>query len=91
MFSKTNENKELYVCNDEPIYVYSEMGFIKVKKVIRHRTNKKLYRVSTDQGYVVVTEDHSMLSAAGDVLKPDECSVGTNLLTCNVHEMDISL
>ncbi len=90
MFSKTNENKELYVCNDEPIYVYSEMGFIKVKKVIRHRTNKKLYRVSTDQGYVVVTEDHSMLSAAGDVLNPDECSVGTNLLTCNVHEMDTS-
>tara|TARA_B100001093_G_scaffold384453_1_gene370149 strand:- start:12523 stop:16164 length:3642 start_codon:yes stop_codon:yes gene_type:complete len=44
----------------------------KVHYVIRHKTEKLIYRVLTRRGYVDVTEDHSLLSATGEELKPDD-------------------
>ena len=49
-------------------------------KVIRHKTNKKLYRVNTHTGCVDVTEDHSLLRLNGDKIKPSELKVGDKLL-----------
>ncbi len=86
MFVPSNEGKEIYIADNEDISVYSETGFVKVSKIIRHRTNKKMYRVSTSQGFVDVTEDHSLISSSGDALKPTECVVGTNLLTCDFKQ-----
>ena len=43
-----------------------------IKRVIRHKTCKKIYRVSTDNGSVDVTEDHSLLYPDGKKLKPRE-------------------
>ena len=59
-----------------------------IKKVIRHKTNKKIYRVNTHSGVVDVTEDHSLLSDKREKIKPGECVVGeTKLFQCFPNEL----
>lgn len=71
-------DKEVHFPDDK--YVWTDKGFTKIKKVIRHRTKKKLYRILTHVGCVDVTEDHSLLNKDGKKIKPSECEVGTELL-----------
>lgn len=65
------------------VHVMTENGYTKILKVIRHRTSKKLYRVTTHVGSVIVTEDHSLLNANKQKIKPRDCVVGTELLHWN--------
>jgi len=37
-------------------------GWRKVRQIIRHRVNKRMYRVMTKYGETVVTEDHSLIA-----------------------------
>lgn len=60
--------------------VYTENGWTKIKKTIRHKTNKKLYRISTYNSVVIVTEDHSLLNENKEKIKPEECNKETKLL-----------
>lgn len=60
--------------------VWSDRGFTKIKHVMRHRTQKKIYRVLTRTGSVDVTEDHSLLDASGAEVSPKDVSVGSRLL-----------
>lgn len=60
--------------------VWSDSGWTRIKRVIRHKCKKKIYRVVTNKGVVDVTEDHSLLSENGKILKPGECKIGTSLL-----------
>lgn len=62
------------------IYVWTHKGWSKVKRFIRHKTIKKIYRVVTGNGVVDVTEDHSLLDQNVDIIKPKECKIGTMLL-----------
>ena len=48
-----------------------------IKRVIRHKTNKKIYRVNTFQGCIDVTEDHSLIDINGNEIKPTDCIIGT--------------
>jgi DNA polymerase elongation subunit (family B) len=52
----------------------------KIKRVIRHKSLKKLYRVNTRIGCVDVTEDHSLLNMNCEKVKPGELKVGDELL-----------
>jgi DNA polymerase elongation subunit (family B) len=52
----------------ERVKVWTVNGWKYVKRVIRHKTNKTLYSVTTPQGYIIVTEDHSLLQQ--DTLQP---------------------
>lgn len=38
-----------------------EVQYKKIKKIIRHKITKKLYRVKTDNNEVIITEDHSLI------------------------------
>ena len=60
--------------------VWSDMGWTSIKKVIKHKTNKKIYNVLTTNGYVQVTEDHSLLDSNGNEVLPLECDFHTNLM-----------
>ena len=60
--------------------VYTENGWTKIKKCIRHYTNKDLFRITTHNGSVIVTEDHSLLDNNKQKIKPDDCKIGTELL-----------
>lgn len=51
-------------------YVWSDVGWTKIKKVIRHLTSKKIYRIMTLDSIVDVTEDHSLLDANLSIIKP---------------------
>jgi len=60
--------------------IWTSDGWSKINRVIRHKTMKKIYRVQTGKGVIDVTEDHSLLSANKEILKPTECAIGTELL-----------
>lgn len=62
------------------VEVWTANGWKKVKRVIRHKTTKKIYRVLTHTGCVDVTEDHSLLDKNKNQIKPKDCKVGTELL-----------
>ncbi len=63
------------------IEVYTENGWTKIRKMIRHKTNKRLYRIYTKTSIVEVTEDHSLLKKNKEKIKPKECKIGTQLLS----------
>jgi len=46
-------------------YVIDENGWTRVKKVIRKEVEKRMFRVETWTGVVVVTEDHSLINKDG--------------------------
>jgi DNA polymerase elongation subunit (family B) len=60
--------------------VWTDKGWAPIKRVIRHQSNKKIYEVITNTGYVKVTEDHSLLTENGEQIKPGKCKIGTKLL-----------
>jgi DNA polymerase elongation subunit (family B) len=61
---------------------WTSNGWSRIRRVIKHRSCKKIYRVSTHCGVVDVTEDHSLLNRLGEKIKPQECIVNsTRLLT----------
>ena len=70
--------KEQGQCNYE---VWSENGWNEITRVIRHKTNKQLYKVMTNTGFVTVTEDHSLLNEEGNKISPRSCGWTTKLLT----------
>ena len=78
-------NKQKAFVNYE---VFANNKWNPIKKVIRHKTNKKIYRVNTHCGVVDVTEDHSLLSDKREKIKPGECVVGeTKLFHCFPNEV----
>lgn len=66
------KNKEQAFIDAE---VWTNGQWTKIKRVIRHYTNKKLYRVSSYRGSVDVTEDHSLIDINGEKIKPLDCEV----------------
>jgi DNA polymerase elongation subunit (family B) len=53
-----------------------------IRRVIRHKTKKRMFRVWTGRGVVDVTEDHSLLNKQGNQVKPNELKLGeTELLS----------
>lgn len=78
MFDETIRLEKEYSLSD--LEVYSDKGWNPIKKVIRHKTNKKIYRVTTQKGEVDVTEDHSLCDIEGNKIKPTEVNLNTLLL-----------
>ena len=74
------EGTEKEQCELTGVRVWTASGWSDVKRVIRHKCHKKIYRVLTHTGLVDVTEDHSLLSPTKELLKPKDVSVGTELL-----------
>jgi DNA polymerase delta subunit 1 len=61
------------------VEAWTHRGWQPVKRVIRHKCAKKIYRVLTHTGLVDVTEDHSLLGPGVELLKPKEVMVGQKL------------
>lgn len=71
------EKQQIKLCNS---YIWTHKGFARIRRVIRHKTNKIIYRVITNSGLVDVTEDHSLLDVNCNIIKPSKCVIGTSLL-----------
>ena len=64
----------------EKYQIYTSKGWSNINRVIRHKTTKKIYRITTHTGMVDVTEDHSLLDKDGNIVKPKDTKIGMNLL-----------
>jgi DNA polymerase delta subunit 1 len=76
-FLKDGTDKEQ--CDTSSIESWTHEGWKPIKRVIRHKCTKKIYRVLTHTGLVDVTEDHSLLSPTLELLKPMDIEVGQKL------------
>jgi len=78
MFDKTIRLEKEFSTTD--YQVWTDIGWVNIKKVIRHHCNKKIFRVLTHSGCVDVTEDHSLIRFNLDPIKPGDLKVGDSLL-----------
>ena len=69
--------KEFGDCN---LQVWTSEGWKNIKKVVRHKTKKDIYRIRTKHAIVDVTEDHSLLDKNREIMKPSDLIVGEELL-----------
>lgn len=46
-----------------------------IKRVIRHKVDKDIYRVNTGNSMIEVTEDHSLINTKFKQIKPVDCDV----------------
>lgn len=65
---------------EDGLEVWSDLGFTKIKKIIKHSTNKKIYRIITNTGLVDVTEDHSLLDKFGNSVTPKDVNVYSEIM-----------
>ena len=75
-----NDGKQQQNLTAENIFVWSDLGWTKLRRVIRHVNTKNIYGILTYTGYVEVTSDHSLLTETGDIIKPSNVKVGYTLL-----------
>ena len=82
MWDEHHFTKEYIDMRNKNVSVWTESGFTKINKLIRHRLapNKRMFRINTNTGLVDVTEDHSLVLANGTAAKPGEVQIGTELL-----------
>ena len=72
---------------------WTHMGWMQIRRLIRHKCKKRIFRVKTRFGLVDVTEDHSLIKHDGTLLKPGELRVGEQLLHSfpgTAHEVVVS-
>jgi len=60
--------------------IWTEKGWTKINQVIKHKVNKKIYRIVTNSGAVDVTEDHSLLNINGEEISPKDIQINDELL-----------
>jgi len=72
-------NKEQFIPQNN-MKVWTNKGWAKVIRIIRHKTIKKIYRILTATGLIDVTEDHSLLDNNESIIKPSKCKIGQLLL-----------
>ncbi len=72
-------DKEQIECNKN-LWSWSEKGWTRIRRIIRHRYRGTIYRIFTKNSMVEVTRDHSMLDALGDVISPADITPGYQLL-----------
>jgi DNA polymerase elongation subunit (family B) len=81
-----SDGKE-YGVLDRKIQVWTERGWTDIQYVVRHHTEKDIYRVTTTHGLVDVTEDHSLLDVDSQKVAPSELlkeEDDRHLLHCNL-------
>jgi DNA polymerase elongation subunit (family B) len=74
--------QEKEVCELPGLETWTEKGWTKLHRVIRHQLapHKKMVRILTHTGLVDVTDDHSLLLPDGKEISPKDVQVGTELL-----------
>jgi hypothetical protein len=81
-FLKDGTHKEKYEVADN-VKSWTHLGWMPIRRVIRHKCPKKIYRVESPYGTVDVTADHSLLDTHLNLIKPNEVEPSTDLLHCD--------
>lgn len=61
--------------------VWTDIGWSSINKVIRHKSDKEIYKIVLKSGCVKVTEDGSLINEEYKIMTPKECNLETKLLT----------
>ena len=80
---KGKQDKEFIpVYKEDRVFVWSDLGWTSIKNIIRHELagHKSIYCVRTDDGYVEVTDEHSLLDSDGNVIKVSDIKIGMTKL-----------
>jgi len=85
-FLKDGDQKEK--CELNSVTIWTHAGWQRALRVIRHKCQKKIYRVLTHTGLVDVTEDHSLLGSNLEQLKPKDVSIGQELFHSFPNDMN---
>lgn len=80
--------KNLFYTSD--LEIWTDKGFVPIYKIIRHRCDKRLFRIVTSMGSVVVTEDHSLLREDATCVRPAEVFVGQRLLMAARFDLQLT-
>ena len=74
--------QEKEVCELDGIETWTEKGWTKLNRVIRHTLapHKKMMRILTHTGLVDVTDDHSLLLPNGNEISPKDVQEGSELM-----------
>lgn len=67
-------------CETPGVQTWTDDGWTDLERVIRHRIDKDLVRIVTHTGIVDVTDEHSLLDADKNVVRPKDCEVGDLML-----------
>ena len=68
--SRPSNRTDKQQCMNADYEVWTDRGWSSIIRVIRHKCNKKIYRVIDSNGVVDVTEDHSLLDMNRNLIKP---------------------
>lgn len=60
--------------------VWTDNGWTRIVHVMRHKVQKRMFRIVTHTGCVDVTEDHSLLDINGKKISPKDCNIEQHLL-----------
>jgi DNA polymerase elongation subunit (family B) len=84
--------QEKEFCELEGIETWTENGWTKLHRVIRHNLapHKKMIRILTHTGLVDVTDDHSLLLKNGEEISPNNVTIGTPLLHNRLNDVCIN-
>jgi DNA polymerase elongation subunit (family B) len=87
MWAKYDDSGKEYNMNFGNLEVWSDKGFTKIKHVMRHKTQKRIFRITAHTGVVKVTEDHSLLDEKANEIRPNELHLNDKLLTKSMPEI----
>jgi len=70
---------------------WTETGWTRIHRIIKHDlpVGKKIIRVFVRDGYINVTEDHSLLLHSGEMVTPQSLRPGSRLLSTKYSDGDI--
>ena len=85
----TEEGKqEKEYCEIEGLETWSDVGWTKVHRIIRHKlaSHKKMVRIFTNKGLVDVTDDHSLLRPNGEKASPIDLNINDSIMHRNLSK-----
>jgi DNA polymerase delta subunit 1 len=79
-----HDTKEQINIGEFPLYTISHNGPAKIKRIIRHKTTKKLYKIKAKDSAgniheVIVTEGHSLIDNNGYPISAEQLRIGQEL------------
>lgn len=87
-FKSEDSNRREKLQSRVDLECWTNGGWSPIKRVIKHKTCKKIYRVNTHCGVVDVTEDHSLLNENCEKIKAEDCVVGETRLLTGYYNME---
>ena len=79
--SPTTRTHKQKAIPDTPLETWDGTRWTPIRKIIRHKVNKTIHSIHTQNSYVEVTEDHSLITHTGELIKPSNTCVGDMMMT----------